>query len=168
MAPGLPTSLSDGSGRLFEHSPESLRALLTGWEQPTYRAAQILQWVYQHGVTGFEQMTNLPQELRRRLADEMVLYESTVAAEKVSSDGTVKQLLRWADGATSECVLIPDAERRTACISTQVGCPVGCAFCASGIGGLQRQLTAGQTVEQAMRVRQLCDDGRRLSNVVFM
>jgi 23S rRNA (adenine2503-C2)-methyltransferase len=139
---------------LFEQTPDSLRALLAEWSQPAYRAKQILGWVYEHGATSFEQMTNLPQALRKRLADELILYESTIVSRQVSADGTIKLLLRWADGATSECVLIPEADRRTACISTQVGCPVGCVFCASGIGGLQRQLSAGQIVEQAMRVRE--------------
>ncbi len=152
----------------FGQTPETLRAVLTEWKEPAYRAGQILQWVYEHGVTSFEQMSNIPAGLRKRLAEEMVLYESQIASRQVSADGTIKLLLRWADGATSECVMIPDAERRTACISTQVGCPVECVFCASGVGGLQRQLTAAQIIEQAMRVRALCEPAARLSNVVFM
>ena len=136
--------------------------------EPKYRADQVLRWVYQDGATSYEEMSNLPKEMRARMAQELPLYTSTVVRLQESADGTIKRLLQWPDGATSECVLIPDEERRTACISTQVGCPVGCVFCASGIGGLQRQLLAGEIVEQAMRVRELCEGGPRLSNVVFM
>lgn len=133
---------------------------LGGWFEshglPTYRARQVMEWVYGHGATTFEQMTNLPAGLRAELAGAFVIYRSTVAADPQAPDGTRKLLLRWPDGATSECVLIPEPDRNTACISSQVGCPVQCTFCASGIGGLERQLTAGEIVEQAMRVRALC------------
>lgn len=153
---------------LFELTPQTLRDLLIEWHEPPYRAAQILRWTYEDGVSSYEQMTNLPKALRTRLAAELPIYSSHVLRSQESADGTIKRLLQWPDGATSECVLIPDENRRTACISTQVGCPVGCVFCASGIGGLQRQLSAGQIVEQAMRVREVCGGGTRLSNVVFM
>lgn len=153
---------------LFDLTPDTLRELLATWNEPAYRASQILEWVYQRAATSYEQMSNLPKGLRGRLESELPLYESMVVAQQESRDGTIKRLLRWRDSATSECVLIPDDERRTACISTQVGCPVGCVFCASGVGGMQRQLTAGQIVEQAMRIRELCEPDYRLSNVVFM
>ncbi len=153
---------------VFDLTLDALRDLLVAWGEPRYRAPQILQWVYQRGVTSFDEMTNLSKRLRTRLADEFPLHRSTIVKRQESSDQTVKLLLRWPDGATSECVLIPDGDRRTACLSSQVGCPVGCVFCASGLGGLERQLSAGQIVEQAMRVRELCTDGMRLSNVVFM
>lgn len=152
---------------LFGHTDESLRLAMQAWEEKPFRAGQILEWVYPRGITTYEQMSNLSKALRARLTAELPLYESVAAARQDSEDGTVKLLLRWPDGATSECVMIPEPDRRTACISTQVGCPVGCVFCASGLGGLQRQLTAGQIVEQAMRVRALCGE-QRLSNVVFM
>lgn len=154
---------------MFDHTPDSLRALLASWKESPYRATQILEWVYQKQALAFDDMTNLPKALRAALGESCCLLESRVATEQRSLDGTIKLLLEWADGATSECVLIPDGRRRTACISTQVGCPVGCTFCASGLDGLQRQLTAGQIVEQAMRVRQLCGaDDTRLTNVVLM
>jgi len=153
---------------LFDLTPDLLRERLASWDEPSFRAAQILRWVYQDGAGSYEEMSNLPKPLRTRLEAEIPFYESTVAAQQESHDGTIKRLLRWPDGATSECVLIPDDDRRTACISTQVGCPVGCVFCASGLNGLQRQLSAGQIVEQAMRIRELCEPSARLSNVVFM
>ncbi|HRX84476.1 MAG TPA: 23S rRNA (adenine(2503)-C(2))-methyltransferase RlmN [Phycisphaerae bacterium] len=155
------------TGVLGVPEPELAVAITALGEKP-YRARQVLDWIYRHNAVDFAAMNNLPKALRTRLAESWHVYESTVVADRVASDGTRKLLLRWADGTTSECVLIPDEERRTACISTQVGCPVGCRFCASGIDGLQRQLTAAQIVEQAMRVRALCGDGPRLSNVVFM
>lgn len=152
----------------FGTTPEILTGTLKDLGQPPFRAKQIFEWVFVHGAGSYEAMTNLPKEFRPRLAELLPLYESEVVRRQESRDGTVKLLLRWPDGATSECVLIPDADRQTACISTQVGCPVGCVFCASGLNGLQRQLTAGQIVEQAMRVRQLCGERSRLSNIVFM
>jgi len=153
---------------LFDHSGETLGNLLIEWREPRYRAAQILRWVYFDGASSYEQMSNLPKALRTHLAAELPVFTSRVVRTQESTDGTIKRLLQWPDGATSECVLIPDEERNTACISTQVGCPVGCVFCASGLGGLQRQLTPGEIVEQAMRVRELCPADARLSNVVFM
>jgi len=146
----------------------NLAAIMEECSEKAYRAHQVLDWVYNHGAESFEVMNNLPKALRGRLAERLHIYESTIIADQSARDETRKLLLRWTDGTTSECVLIPDEARRTACISTQVGCPVGCRFCASGIGGLERQLSAAQIVEQAMRARQLCADGPRLSNIVFM
>jgi 23S rRNA (adenine2503-C2)-methyltransferase len=123
---------------------------------PAYRAKQVYEWVYARGADSFETMTNVSKPLRAMLAEHWSIYTSVVAARQESSDGTIKLLLQWPDSATSECVLIPDEKRRTACISSQVGCPVGCAFCASGLNGLQRQLAPSEIVEQAMRIRQLC------------
>lgn len=169
-------------------TPDEFAAFLKEHGEPPYRAKQVFEWVYRKGATDFEAMTNLSKTLRTLLAGHWDLFTSTITRRQDSTDGTVKLLLEWPDRTNSECVLIPDDQRNTACISSQVGCPVGCAFCASGIGGLQRQLTAGQIVEQALRVRQLCDvkgaghdeaapegKGRqaeaapeRLSNIVFM
>lgn len=153
---------------LFDLTPEHLCGLFEQWGEPAYRAKQVLEWAFLKGASDFAQMSNLPKPLRSRLAEELPFYQSEIVERRRAPDGTQKLLLGWADGATSECVLIPDKDRNTACISTQVGCPVGCLFCASGINGLQRQLTAGQIVEQAMRVRQVCGEEIRLSNVVFM
>ncbi|MFQ5494618.1 MAG: 23S rRNA (adenine(2503)-C(2))-methyltransferase RlmN [Phycisphaerae bacterium] len=153
---------------VFDLTPDTLAAWLARHGEPVYRARQTLHWVYGRDATGFGQMTSLPRGLRAMLAEGLEVYRSRIVARRESRDGTIKLLLRWPDGATSECVMIPDGDRRTACLSTQVGCPVRCSFCASGIGGLQRQLSAGEIVDQAMRVRELCAGGARLSNVVFM
>ena len=153
---------------LCDFTKGSLDDLLANWGEPAFRAQQILEWVYGRRVSDYDEMSNLPKSLRSRLKAELPLFTSTIVSRQASGDGTTKLLLQWPDGATSECVLIPEGSRRTACISSQVGCPVGCVFCASGLGGLQRQLLAGEIVEQAMRVRGLCREGDRLSNVVFM
>jgi 23S rRNA (adenine2503-C2)-methyltransferase len=133
-----------------------------------YRTDQIVEWIYQHHAASFSEMTSLPAGLRQQLADCARVRESEVAAESLAPDGTRKLLLRWPDQTTTECVLIPSQRRLTACISTQVGCPVRCAFCASGLDGLQRNLTAGQIVEQALCLSSICGPGQRLSHVVFM
>jgi 23S rRNA (adenine2503-C2)-methyltransferase len=154
---------------LFGVQPGDLADVLVALGEKPYRARQVFDWVYGQGVTAIDAMANLPRGLRTALAARFHLFESTIVTDQTARDATRKLLLRWSDGATSECVLIPDGARRTACISTQVGCPVGCTFCASGIDGLQRNLTTAQIVEQAMRIRQLCaEENARLSNVVFM
>jgi 23S rRNA (adenine2503-C2)-methyltransferase len=152
---------------IFDQTPESLSAWMADIGEKAYRATQVLEWAYSRGAMSFDAMSNLSKGLRGQLAESFCLYESEVVHEQRSSDGTIKSLLRWSDGATTECVMIPDGERRTACISTQVGCAVGCVFCASGLEGLARHLSRGQIVEQAMRVSATCPE-RRLSNVVFM
>ena len=143
-----------------------------------YRTNQILEWIYAKGVDDFDAMSNLSKVLRARLAAEAALYTSTIARESVAEDGTRKLLLRFPDEATTETVWIPAEDRHTACLSTQVGCPVGCRFCASGLDSLQRNLSAGEIVEQAMRIRQLvavhavraADEtpAPRLSHIVIM
>lgn len=167
-AAGETTSHRALGGGLFDHTLESLQQRLAAWDEPRYRAKQILDWVYRKGASCYDDMTDLPRALREKLAAELPIYESTIVTRQESADGTTKLLLRWRDGQTSECVLIPNDERRTACVSSQVGCPVGCVFCASGLDGLQRQLTSGQIVEQAMRTHRLLEIECRLSNVVFM
>ncbi|UCG15843.1 MAG: 23S rRNA (adenine(2503)-C(2))-methyltransferase RlmN [Phycisphaerales bacterium] len=157
-----------GQTGLLDLWPDALRATGAMRGQPPYRVTQVFEWVYRRGADGFAGMTNLPKGLRERLEQELAVYESSIADHVQSRDGTEKLLLRWPDEATSECVLIPEGNRRTACVSTQVGCPVRCVFCASGLGGLQRNLSAGQIVEQALRLSRLCGDERGLANVVFM
>lgn len=152
-------------------TPLALRELLATQEQPAYRADQILDWIYAKGATAFEQMSNLPKTLRAWLSEHAAIGLAMTTAESVAADQTRKLLLTWPDGQSVETVWIPEAERHTVCVSSQVGCPVGCRFCASGIDGVQRSLTAGEIVEQVWRVRQLVQteaEGDRLSNIVFM
>lgn len=153
---------------LFDLTPDTLRSVVESWGEPRFRVRQIMEWVYRRGAGRYDEMTNLSKPLRSHLEESLPIFRSQVLRKQDSRDGTTKLLLQWPDAATSECVLIPGADRRTACISTQVGCPIGCLFCASGLSGLQRQLSAGEIVEQAMHVRKLCGEANRLTNVVFM
>lgn len=137
--------------------------------EPPYRATQVMQWIYERGATSFEGMTNLSKRLRSAMSERFILFTSEITRRVASSDGTVKLLLQWADAETSECVMLPSEHHITACISSQVGCPVGCRFCASGLDGLKRNLTPGEIVEQVLRVSaEASASGGRLSNLVFM
>jgi 23S rRNA (adenine2503-C2)-methyltransferase len=182
---------------IFEHTPDSLAAWCAerGW--PSFRAKQILEWVYAKGVVDPHAMSNLPARDRETLAASMSFLSGDALAHQVATDGTQKLLVQWSDGAPeqrsdegadrvslgvfgdqagdptrqTECVMIPASgegrERKTACISSQVGCPVGCRFCASGLGGLDGNLSAGRIVEQVWRLSRL-PNVERISNVVFM
>ena len=157
---------------LLDLAPAQLRQNLESLGEPTYRAQQILSWVYQQGARDFESMTDLPLALRARLAEIYAVHSHRELARSTAPDGTTKLLLAWADGATTETVMIPappSSIRRTACVSTQVGCDVGCRFCASGIGGSQRNLTVAEIMEQTLAIDgMLRDRQERLSHVVFM
>lgn len=164
-------STTDGHTRihLLGQTAETLTQWMSERGHKPYRAKQVLEWVYKKAAVSFDQMTNLGKDMRTDLAAAFDIYVSEVVREQTSSDGTIKQLLRWPDGETCECVLIPERDRRTACISSQVGCPVQCVFCASGVEGLRRSLTAGEIVEQAMRIHGVAgseEDLRR--NIVLM
>lgn len=138
--------------------------------QPSFRATQVREWIYEHDVDDFQEMTNLPLEERSAL-EERYFVESPVPQEtSVSRDGTVKHLWRMRDGELIESVLIPTSDRLTLCLSSQAGCAMGCTFCATGWGGFSRQLTAGEIVAQYRNAGRWVRDNRRgpISNVVFM
>jgi 23S rRNA (adenine2503-C2)-methyltransferase len=156
---------------LYDMSQDDIAAMLKAWEQPTFRAKQIIEWLYKHKVSSIEQMTNLPKALRERLTAETRIGVMEPAGEILSSDGqTIKRLFKLPDGQLIESVLMEyDDGRRTACISTQAGCAMGCIFCATGQMGFARHLTNGEIVEQAVQfARELEAEGDRLSNVVLM
>jgi 23S rRNA (adenine2503-C2)-methyltransferase len=155
---------------LYTLSKDALTALLTGWGEPKFRAEQLHGWLYDRRVNDFDEMTNLPKSLREKLAAETTLGELEIAAEQRSNDGTMKRLYRLDDKQLIEAVLMPyDDDRRTACISTQAGCAMGCVFCATGQMGFARQLSAAEIFEQAVHFAQdLEAEGERLSNVVLM
>lgn len=156
---------------IYDFSLDELTMLMRVWGEPAYRARQVWEWLYQHKVTDFEAMQNLPKALRARLAEEFRISTLESVTELQSSDGqTVKRLWRLPDGQVIESVLMEyDGHRRTACISTQAGCAMGCVFCATGQMGFARHLTSGEIVEQALVfARQLDAEGERLSNVVLM
>lgn len=155
---------------LYALSEAELAALLKSWGQPAFRSKQIRAWLYDKGATSVAEMTDLPKALRERLEAEATLGTLAVDTEQVSGDGTVKRLYRLGDGQLIESVLMPYADdRRTACISSQAGCAMGCVFCATGQMGFARHLTATEIVEQALRFsNDLKARGERLSNIVLM
>ena len=154
---------------LFKQTPAALRAWFAARDLPGYRAAQLRRWMFETPVAGFEQMTDLPKPLRSQLAEEFRLWTTRVAASRRADDGTEKLLLELSDGQRIECVLLrDDKQNRTACISTQVGCAMGCVFCASGLDGVVRNLTTGEILEQMLQLKRLLPPEERLSHVVVM
>jgi 23S rRNA (adenine2503-C2)-methyltransferase len=154
-----PTSLPG----LLEAPPAELKDWLAQRGQPAHRAKQLRRWVISGGAESFDQMSDLPKSLRFELGEAFVPIGNRTVRHLTADDGTHKLLLELRDKKTIECVLIQEADRRTACISTQVGCGMGCVFCASGINGVERNLTVGEMLEQLVRLRNLptYDLGRR-------
>ncbi len=154
------------------HLLNAIDDLLTPWfhdhGQGKYRVGQVRQWLFQQRASNFSEMTNLSQSLRDELSRDFTIWSATVAKHTQADDGTEKLLLTLADGGQIECVLLRDEVRRTICISTQVGCGMGCVFCASGLDGLSRNLTTGEIVEQMLRLQSLLREDERLSHIVVM
>ncbi len=158
--PAIPLPIADAPPTLpavLELSADDLKAWLAERHQPPMRAKQIRRWILAARATSFDQMTDLPKQLRDDLSASFSVFGTRVAKHLESTDGTHKLLLRMTDDALIECVLIQDAGRATACISTQVGCGMGCVFCASGLNGVARNLTAAEMVEQLVRLRNLTE-----------
>jgi len=184
---------------IFGQTPETLGAWCESRGLAPFKAKQILDWVYAKGVVDPEAMSNLSKREREMLREGVVFLSGDVLAHQRASDGTQKLLVQWTDGDArpvssvpeagtlalpvlgshvepdmkrqTECVMIPADDRRTACISSQVGCPVGCRFCASGLSGLDGNLSAGRIVEQVWRLSRILrgtDEVGRVTNVVFM
>jgi 23S rRNA (adenine2503-C2)-methyltransferase len=153
---------------LLELSSGELLAWIQAHGQPPLRARQLRRWVVAGRATSFEGMTDLPRALRQELAAEFIPLASAIDRHLVSCDGTHKLLLRLSDGQVIECVLLQEADRRTVCVSTQVGCGMGCVFCASGLGGVVRNLSAAEILEQLLHARNLLPPDERLTHVVVM
>ena len=153
---------------ILDPDSTALRDWLAARELPAYRAAQVRRWLFAGRAQSFEDMSDLPKELRTALAAEFQIWNSNVLKHKQTDDGTEKLLLELADAHQIECVLLRDGPRRTICISTQVGCAMGCVFCASGLNGVARNLTAGEIVEQMLHLDRLLPEGERLSHIVVM
>ena len=153
---------------LKDFSLERLRARVTADGLPRWRADQIAGWVYKRGVEDPARMTDLDASLRGRLAEEWSFRALELESVAESVDGTTKGLLRAADGAAIEAVVIPEEERSTLCVSTQGGCPLACSFCATGAMGFTRNLSTAEIVDQVCRMRDALPEGRTLTNVVFM
>ncbi len=132
------------------------------------RFRQIRHWILARRAESFDEMTDLPNALRQRLREEFVVFAAQIEHHAEAADGTHKLALRLQDGQLLECVLIQEAGRHTACISTQVGCGMGCVFCASGLGGVVRNLTSAEILEQLVRLRNLLSATERLDHIVVM
>jgi 23S rRNA (adenine2503-C2)-methyltransferase len=133
-----------------------------------FRADQIRRWLFENRATSFDAMLDLSKALREKLNESFILFSAEVVAHQVASDLTEKLLLKMPGGDTVECVLMREPDRRTICISTQVGCAMGCVFCASGMLGLKRNLSREEMLEQILRLDRLLDDDERMTNVVVM
>ncbi|MDH7601197.1 MAG: 23S rRNA (adenine(2503)-C(2))-methyltransferase RlmN [Armatimonadota bacterium] len=149
---------------VFGMTTSELASLCDELGEPRYRAEQLADWLYRKGVRDFSAMTNLPKTLRERLKECAALTRAEVVAKHAADDGTTKFLLKLSDGETVESVLLPYPDRVSVCVSTQVGCPVGCVFCATGASGFVRNLTAGEIVDQVLTL----SEASRATHVVFM
>ena len=143
-----------------------LRELLSSLGQPAFRSKQVEEWVWSKNARSWDDMTNLPKALREELARHLTLGGVEEVTRQVSADGSRKYLLRYPDGVAVECVGMPSGPRLAVCASTQAGCAMGCAFCATGAAGLTRSLTAAEIYEQVMHVRD--DFNERVTSVVLM
>lgn len=145
---------------------EELEQYAADSKLPKFRAKQIFEWIYKD-VAAFEQMTNLSKELVSKLNEDFYIGRADIEVKLVSKeDKTRKYLLKLQDGNAVECVLMEYKHGKTICISTQIGCRMNCAFCASAIGGLTRHMTSGEMLEEVMAVSR--DVGERISNIVLM
>ena len=188
----LAPPLTEPAGPL-ERLPEEWAEVMVRMGEPRYRGLAVFRWIHQRGVLDPEQMSDLPKSLRAKLAEEGLKAPLTISTEHLSEDTTRKLLLRLGDEKEIESVLIPqriqgdadvvaldetaddeDAQQEardalfTQCVSTQVGCAMGCVFCASGQAGLKRNLSAGEIIAQLLLGRQRLGEGERLRNVVLM
>src|SRR3954451_7140940 len=169
VAPG-----ADGRRNLIGLDREELAAELSALGLPAFRARQIWHWLYHRGATTFDVMTTLAKPVREQLAEHFFIDRPEISRNLKSADGTAKWLLRMADGQQFETVYIPDEDRGTLCVSSQVGCTLTCRFCHTGTQRLVRNLEPGEIVGQIMLARDALGewpspkDGRLLSNIVLM
>jgi len=159
---------------LLGMSREELEAAITAAGLPKFRARQLWRWVWRHGLTRFDEMSDLAKPVREQFAAMFSLDRPVVTSRQNSTDGTIKWLLRFADGNEAETVYIPDKDRGTLCISSQVGCTLTCSFCHTGTQKLVRNLSAGEICGQVMLAMDELGDwpagkpDRRLTNIVLM
>ncbi|HSD50576.1 MAG TPA: 23S rRNA (adenine(2503)-C(2))-methyltransferase RlmN [Candidatus Methylomirabilis sp.] len=160
--------MTDPRADLVGFLPGEVEALVKALGQPRYRGRQVFHWVHARRVLNMEAMTNLSHTFRAALASRARVSRPDVVELQRSQDGTRKYLLRLVDGEEIESVLIPDANRLTACISTQVGCPLACRFCLTGLMALRRNLKAAEIVGQILTLQDSLERGERISNIVLM
>ena len=153
---------------LLDLSPAEMEALAESLGAPAYRGRQLAHWIFARGVTDLDAMSDLPRGLRAALAARAVVDLPEIERRTPSQDGSQKLVLRYDDGARVQAVLMPDGDRLTLCVSTQVGCGFGCAFCFTGTMGLERNLSAGEIVAQVMVARAGLAPGERITHIVYM
>lgn len=154
---------------VYSLQPEQLEEWLKENGEKPFRAAQIFDWLYNKRVKTFEEMSNLSKGLRAKLEASFALTTLSTIIQQESKDGTIKFLFQLQDGYSIETVLMRHEYGNSVCVTTQVGCRIGCTFCASTLGGLKRHLLAGEIVEQVVKVQQTLDElGERVSHIVIM
>jgi 23S rRNA (adenine2503-C2)-methyltransferase len=152
----------------LENLDDHLRTTLAGRGEPAFRARQVRRWIFERRAGDWSEMTDLPKPLREGLSESLGLWSTQIVRHTRAGDGTEKLLLRLADGGQIESVLLRDRLRRTICISTQVGCGMGCVFCASGLDGVERNLSTGEILEQMLLMQRLLSPEERMSHIVVM
>ncbi|WP_400247141.1 23S rRNA (adenine(2503)-C(2))-methyltransferase RlmN [Niallia sp. JL1B1071] len=154
---------------IYSMELQALKDWLTAHNEKAFRADQIFEWLYKQRVTSFEDMTNLSKNLRLMLQENFTITTLNTLIQQTSNDGTIKFLFELHDGYSIETVLMRHDYGNSVCVTTQVGCRIGCTFCASTLGGLKRNLEAGEIVAQVVKVQQALDElGERVSSVVIM
>lgn len=161
---------------LLDHLDTRLDEWAAARKLPGYRRTQVRKWLFEQRASDWQSMSNLPKSLREELAAELPIWTAETVKHSAADDGTEKLLLQLLGGGRIECVLLREnyrraknvSGRRTLCISTQVGCGMGCVFCASGLDGVDRNLTTGEIVEQMLLLQRRLDEKERLSHIVVM
>ncbi|WP_342469918.1 23S rRNA (adenine(2503)-C(2))-methyltransferase RlmN [Ureibacillus sp. FSL K6-3587] len=154
---------------IYSFTLDELKEWLTDQGEKPFRAAQIYDWLYNKRVKTFDDMTNLPKPLREKLQEQFAMTTLSTIVKQESKDGTIKFLFQLQDGYSIETVLMRHDYGNSVCVTTQVGCRIGCTFCASTLGGLKRHLLPGEIVEQVVKVQQALDEAdERVSHVVVM
>jgi 23S rRNA (adenine2503-C2)-methyltransferase len=156
------------STNLLDLAPAEMEALAETLGAERYRGRQLAGWIFTKGVVDLRDMSDLPRDFRATLAARASVDLPEIERRTPSQDGSQKLVLRYADGARVQAVLMPDGERLTLCVSTQVGCGFGCAFCFTGTMGLERNLSAGEIVAQVMVARRGLGPGERITHLVYM
>jgi 23S rRNA (adenine2503-C2)-methyltransferase len=153
---------------LLDLLPAEMEDLAATLGAPRYRGRQLATWIHQKSVASLESMTDLPKDFRRALSEVGEVQVPQIERVTPSQDGSQKLVVRMADGARVQSVLMPDEDRLTLCLSTQVGCGFGCAFCCTGTMGLDRNLSAGEIAGQFLAARRLVPADGRITHVVYM
>lgn len=160
---------SEDKRSIYSLRLEELRVWLAENGEKPFRAEQVFDWLYKKRVASFEEMSNLSKGLREKLDEQFVLTTLKTIIQQTSSDGTIKFLFELKDGFSIETVLMRHEYGNSVCVTTQVGCRIGCTFCASTLGGLKRNLEAGEIVAQVVKVQQALDETEeRVSSIVIM